>query len=94
MIQIAGASVVINTGSGSGALNGGITGQQGGGASNLDGQTTATMTINSYVAVGPVRGPVHLWQLVTGTDANVLGSIQRGADYNAVSNARVFVIVL
>jgi hypothetical protein len=87
-------SIVINTGSGSGQLNGGITGQTGGGSANLDGQVTATMTLNSYVAVGPVGGPVHLWQLIAGTQASTPGQYQRGSDYNGVTNARVFVIVL
>ena len=95
MIQTgAGASsITIITGGGNSTLSGAILTQTGGGATALDGQVTATMTLGDIVAVGPNLGPVHLWRLVAGTQASTPGQFQRGSDYNGATNARVFVIV-
>ena len=84
-------NITINTGAGSSSLTITITGQTGGGATNLDGQVTATMTLGALVPVDTGVGALQWWELVAGTEASALGTYQRGSDYNAVTNARVFV---
>jgi len=70
-----------------------ITGLTGGGAAALDGQTTAGGTLPTGYTVLLSYGRVgQTWQLIAGTDAeSVSTGVVRPDDYNASSNARIWV---
>lgn len=65
-----------------------ITGLTGGGAGNLDGVATTSIT-TSFKAV-KIAGAIAFYRLEAGTDAESSPNVIRPDDYNAVSNAKVW----
>jgi hypothetical protein len=78
--------------------NGGLSGGSGTGidstittATELAAVETSALTLDSIkLFYDEDADEVQAWQLVTGTDATVAGSIQRPDDYNDPSNTRIW----
>ncbi len=87
----------VGGGSGTGAtlgdINGRITGLTGGGSTKLDGVATAAKTAG-YIIVLVVSGSAQIWQLQAGTDAEDGAYVVRPDDYNAGTNAKIWVRLL
>lgn len=66
-----------------------ITGFLGGGATNLDGVTTSTMTLGSKRTIY-VSSKEYVYELSAGTNATSSPAIIRPTDYNSTTNARVW----
>jgi hypothetical protein len=75
------------------AFRSAITGRTGGGATNLDGISTASLTI-PFLVILVIAGTAEIWQLAAGTDAEADPFVIRPDDYNALTNARVWKRVL
>ena len=69
-----------------------ITGLTGGGATNLDGLVTATgnyaVGICIFLVIG---GTPAIYQLTTGTNAEVSPSVIRPNDFDEITNAKVWI---
>jgi hypothetical protein len=71
------------------------TGATGSGATNLDGEVTVGLAVDSTIRAVLVSGSLSLWNLVAGTDAeNVAAGVVRPDDYATTTNEKVWKRVL
>lgn len=71
------------------------TGYTGGGSTNLDGEATVNLTVNTCFRWVVVSTSLSIWQLITGTGlTNVAGGVIRPTDYNASTNTKTWIRVL
>jgi hypothetical protein len=85
----------IAAGSGGVVNASGIAGLTGGGATNLDGIVTAALAVTTGTSYFLSFDGGQVWQLLAGTDAENAGAgIVRPDDYDAGTNARVWVRIL